>query len=191
MRNAQGLPVNMIVLTALALLVLVVVGAFFISGFGQAGGSVNIVEADQSACNGRCQSMVASGFSLPECDDVEGLGAYTNDDGTGFSDMGCGAAFGPCYVTVQGGVTCTCNDMDAATNSGCFASAGGGDGGDGGNGGGTQCTVDADCDSDVCIDTTTLLDVYCDTATGACTSQSVPCGTNEECQGGACVPITP
>jgi hypothetical protein len=31
--KAQGIPVNMIILTALALLVLIVVGAFFVSGF--------------------------------------------------------------------------------------------------------------------------------------------------------------
>jgi len=125
MRNAQGLPVNMIVLTALALLVLVVVGAFFISGFGEASGSVNVVDADQADCQSLCQSMAASAFNYAECTNTcEGTPATcsaTGEDCTTDADCTggykettqgeeyattCTPNFGACTVTLRGGAQC-------------------------------------------------------------------------------------
>ena len=117
MRIGQGLPVNMIVLTALALLVLVVVGAFFISGFGEASSSVNVVDSDQADCQAVCQSLAASAFNYKSCGDL-----YTYDavSSTGApkainyleADIGggntCADNFGACTVTIGGGDSCTC-----------------------------------------------------------------------------------
>ena len=108
-RRAQGLPVNMIVLTALALLVLVVVGAFFISGFGEASGSVNVVDADQADCQSVCQSLAASAFNYNDCALVAGAPQAVDyaetvidgDDGT------CASLFGACTVTISGGNQCS------------------------------------------------------------------------------------
>ncbi|MFA5406488.1 MAG: hypothetical protein WC307_03985 [Candidatus Nanoarchaeia archaeon] len=105
-RKAQDLPVNMIVLTALALLVLVVVGAFFISGFGQASSSVNIIEADQAECQSICQTLVTTAFNYnvdvawDEDNAVyTGLG-YTNKA----KEYACRCVnYGACTVTLRDG----------------------------------------------------------------------------------------
>ena len=105
MSKAQGLPVNMIVLTALALLVLVVVGAFFISGFGSAGASMQITNATQAECQAKCQGMVASAFNYETCNTLEG-----NPQVAGYTAAGgCATQFGVCTVTVRGGITCACD----------------------------------------------------------------------------------
>jgi len=106
MRRSQGLPVNMIVLTALALLVLVVVGAFFISGFGEASGSVNVVEASQADCQALCQSLAASAFNYDEC-----VGYDTDYTGFGSTSKAIEYActcnrYGACTVTLRGGDAC-------------------------------------------------------------------------------------
>src|SRR3989339_878302 len=101
MRRGQGLPVNMIVLTALALLVLVVVGVFFISGFGKASGSVNIIEASQADCQAVCQSLSSMAFTYNDCITFEtaygGL-ASTNPA----KEYGCTCEnYGSCTVTLR------------------------------------------------------------------------------------------
>jgi len=109
MRHGQGLPVNMIVLTALALLVLVVVGAFFISGFGQASGSVNIIEASQADCQAVCQSLSSSAFNYDDCitfTTVYGGLAST----TKAKEYGCTCEnYGACTVTLRNGESCSIN----------------------------------------------------------------------------------
>ncbi len=105
MSKAQGLPVNMIVLTALALLVLVVVGAFFISGFGSAGASMQVTNATQAECQAKCQGIVTSAFNYETCNALEGnpqVEEYIATDG-------CASQFGACTVTVRGGVSCACD----------------------------------------------------------------------------------
>ncbi len=110
----------MIVITALALLVLVVVGAFFISGFGSAGASISKVNATQADCQSKCQAIATVAYNYDSCDD-ETSGLIRNpqvlsyildaeDDPPG---MGCALQFGACTVTIQGGVRCTC------TTTGC------------------------------------------------------------------------
>jgi len=108
MRNAQGLPVNMIVLTALALLVLVVVGAFFISGFGEASGSVNVVEADQASCQATCQGLATSAFNYQSCDDLSVNPQYISADETEGYKVECAGTYGDCTVTIRGGKQCRC-----------------------------------------------------------------------------------
>ncbi|HLE06551.1 MAG TPA: hypothetical protein VI790_04300 [Candidatus Nanoarchaeia archaeon] len=116
MRRGQGLPVNMIVLTALALLVLVVVGAFFISGFGQASGSVNIIEASQADCQALCQGLAASAFNY-ECCKATDTGctaqtAFLNTPNaqkywnTGGENLDCDGQYGACTVTLRNGNSC-------------------------------------------------------------------------------------
>ena len=118
MRIGQGLPVNMIVLTALALLVLVVVGAFFISGFGSAGASMQVVNATQASCQSDCQALTTMAYNYNDC------GAYGTKPasssacpGSGSSGlkgttkacvyaMDCAPSFGTCTVTLTGGATC-------------------------------------------------------------------------------------
>jgi len=87
-------------LTALALLVLVVVGAFFISGFGEASGSVNIVDADQSDCQALCQSLATSAFNYDDCNTFKG----TSQAITYIGD--CAPNFGACTVTLRNGDSC-------------------------------------------------------------------------------------
>ena len=70
--KSQGLPLNFIVLGALALLVLVVAVAFFIAG-GSTFSAATTMQTAQSTCNNKCStissslqreaSTVASGFS--------------------------------------------------------------------------------------------------------------------------------
>ncbi len=108
MMRAQGLPVNMIVLTALALLVLVVVGAFFISGFGSAAGSVNIVNATQADCQSTCQSMVSAAFNYNSCSTFATGNPQYSTENTGYADL-CAAQFGACTVTLSDGSRCTCD----------------------------------------------------------------------------------
>jgi len=106
MRKGQGLPVNMIVLTALALLVLVVVGAFFISGFGQASGSVNVIEASQADCQALCQGLAASAFNYDDCATFKLTGnaqKYWDDDA---DELDCDAQYGACTVTLRNGNSC-------------------------------------------------------------------------------------
>ncbi len=99
MRLAQGMPVNMIVLTALALLVLVVVGAFFISGFGQASSSVNVVNATQADCSAMCQGLTVSAFNYDDCDSLNNINQAT----TYISQC---SDFGACRVTLRDGSSC-------------------------------------------------------------------------------------
>jgi hypothetical protein len=109
MRNAQGLPVNMIVLTALALLVLVVVGAFFISGFGQATGSINIIDATQADCQNLCQSLATSAFNYDDCgDSTDGFKATQKA-----LNYACACnQFGACTVTLRGGGSCVISQTE-------------------------------------------------------------------------------
>jgi len=98
--RAQGLPINLIILVALALLVLVVVGAFFISGFGEASGGVNVAGVNQADCQALCQNMVATAFNYDDCEtfkQYEGSVRYLDE---------CASSFGACTVTLKGGVTC-------------------------------------------------------------------------------------
>ena len=95
--KAQGLPINMIVLVALALLVLVIVGAFFISGFTQAGSSVSFVNKTQAECQTLCAELSASAGNYDDCEtfqNTEKAIEYANS---------CEA---PCIVNLRGGEEC-------------------------------------------------------------------------------------
>jgi hypothetical protein len=104
MRNGQGMPVNVIVLTALALLVLVVVGAFFISGFGQATAGITVVERDQAQCSSICQGLAASAFNYDDCSQLKLTERAT--DYMGAVGSGCDFDYGTCTVTLRGGNNC-------------------------------------------------------------------------------------
>lgn len=107
MKTGQGLPVNMIVLTALALLVLVVVGAFFISGFGSAGASVQVVNQSQAQCQSLCQGIATSAFNYDSCG---ASGLQGNPQVTQYTTTkGCARDFGACRVTIKNGVSCSCS----------------------------------------------------------------------------------
>ncbi len=134
--KAQGLPINMIVITALALLVLVVVGAFFISGFGSAGASVitalallvlvvvgaffisgfgsagasvQIVNATQAECQSVCQGLATAAFNYDTCTELEDNPQAQNYINNPPDGMGCASQYGACTVTIRGGVKCTCD----------------------------------------------------------------------------------
>ncbi len=120
MRLAQGMPVNMIVLTALALLVLVVVGAFFISGFGQASSSVNIVDASQAECQSIRQTLTASGYNYDKC-----IGYTTTDGWSGLAatnkaiEYMCRCDdFGAATVTLRDGSSCSLSKASYAAEYG-------------------------------------------------------------------------
>jgi hypothetical protein len=114
-RRAQDLPVNMIVLTALALLVLVVVGAFFISGFGQASSSVNIIPADQAECNGICNTLTTSAFNYNDCDSFTGINQAI------LYGTQCANSYGACTVTLRNGDSCPVDVIACTTDSDCTA----------------------------------------------------------------------
>ncbi len=99
--KSQGMPVNMIVLTALALLVLVVVGAFFISGFGQASSNINVVDKSQAECQGICQGLATTAFNYNDCTSLKNTGqakTYSDD---------CSGSYGACTVTLRTGEECS------------------------------------------------------------------------------------
>jgi len=109
MRNAQGMPVNMIVLTALALLVLVVVAAFFITGFGQASGSIQTVEKSQADCQGYCQSLSISAFNYADCASLYIAASGTiPSSGPGKNYVETCDQYGACRVSIRGGKSCVC-----------------------------------------------------------------------------------
>ncbi len=95
------MPVNMIVLTALALLVLVVVGAFFISGFGQASSNINVVDKSQAECQGICQGLATTAFNYNDCDSLRDTGQARD-----YSDN-CASNYGTCTVTLRTGEECS------------------------------------------------------------------------------------
>jgi|GEM_PF-2186961 len=109
MRLGQGLPVNMIVLTALALLALVVIGAFFITGFGEASGSVNVVEADQADCQNTCQSISMLASNYASCPSLS-----TNNKAIQY--RACANQFGDCRVTIRSGISCSCSEGGCASS---------------------------------------------------------------------------
>ncbi len=109
----------LIYITALALLVLVVVGAFFISGFGSAGASVQIVNATQAECQQMCQALTTMAYNYDVCGDDYGeqyntVQACTNTLKPGLRytskaceyHVRCAPQFGTCTVTLSNGATC-------------------------------------------------------------------------------------
>ena len=105
--RAQGLPVNMIVLVALALLVLVVVGAFFISGFGQATSGISVVNKTQAQCQSICQGLTTSAFNYDDCDALKAT--QQAKEYMGLSETGgdgCDYQYGACTVTLRNGKEC-------------------------------------------------------------------------------------
>jgi len=110
MRRGQGLPVNMIVLVALSLLVLVVIGSFFITGFGQAGSSINTVDADQADCQNLCQSLVMAANNYEFCTDVNQNPRYAE-----WAAQGC-YNFGDCTVNARKQTSCKCGQSKCAGN---------------------------------------------------------------------------
>ena len=105
--RAQGLPVNMIVLTGLGLLALVVVGAFFITGFGTASESVNVIEADQADCQSLCQNINMLGTNYADCASLS-----TNRQVYNYGP--CALQYGDCRVTIRAGRTCSCGPVGCA-----------------------------------------------------------------------------
>jgi len=99
--KAQGLPVNIIVLVALALLVLVVVAAFFITGISGAGQAINIVNATQAECNSLCGTISVSALNFVDCTALNGIGVATD-----YSTK-CAASFGKCQASLRNGQKCT------------------------------------------------------------------------------------
>ena len=103
--RAQGLPVNMIVLTALALLVLVVVASFFITGMSGAAQQTTIVNATQSECTNICASLAVSANNYDSCYGAGGLiciGAAQE-----YASKGCPDNFGNCSVVLRNGAPCS------------------------------------------------------------------------------------
>lgn len=104
------MPVNMIVLVALGLLALVVIGSFFISGFGEASASVNVVDADQADCQSLCQSLSMIAQNYNTCPDI--------NENIKFSEWRVSLCynFGDCVVNARRQSNCRC------TVSGCAGS---------------------------------------------------------------------
>jgi hypothetical protein len=87
--RAQGLPLNFIILGALALLVLVVVVAFFITGAGGFGAAIS-AQAAQTECTNRCNGITQA-MSLKTT--ITASGAYNDGNFTGVADNFCLAKF--------------------------------------------------------------------------------------------------
>jgi len=113
MRLAQGMPVNMIVLTALALLVLVVVASFFITGMSGAAQQTNIVEDFQAYCNGLCGQMVVAANNANTLEEL----SVTNI-ARSYQGSGCARDYGCCTVTLRSGQQ-VCAEGNCASNSDC------------------------------------------------------------------------
>jgi len=108
--RAQGLPVNMIVLTALALLVLVVVASFFITGMSGAAQQTTIVNATQSECNNICASLAVSANNYDSCYGTTETGAgglICIGAAQEYASKGCPDNFGNCSVVLRNGAPCS------------------------------------------------------------------------------------
>lgn len=121
MRKAQGLPMSTIVVTALALLVLVVIGAFFISGMTRqtgamagwigrtTGGNETILKAE---CNSMCLDITA--VMISDCPSNGRMVIKNTNELLAFYKKGC-----PCFVTcdavTETGASCRLSATFGAT----------------------------------------------------------------------------
>jgi len=104
--KAQGLPINMIVIIALSLLVLVVVGAFFITGMGRAGPSM--MPGNQT-CPSMCTAIKGDALASTSCETIPTSNANR------YCAAGCAAE--DCQgITTADGTSCTliCEDGTAS-----------------------------------------------------------------------------
>ncbi len=101
MIKAQSAVKN-IVFIVLALLVLFVVGAFFISNFGVASTDVGVsgVSLTEADCQGKCQSLLGLGFNFDTCDEFK-KSSYAQD----YVDN-CVSVIGQCVVKTKEAGSC-------------------------------------------------------------------------------------
>ncbi|HDQ59992.1 MAG TPA: hypothetical protein ENN30_02250 [Candidatus Woesearchaeota archaeon] len=67
MKKAQGLPINFIVIAALAILVLILAAGFLIGGGASAGGALGPTQV-ANTCNGYCQNLQRAAASQAKPD---------------------------------------------------------------------------------------------------------------------------
>ena len=84
----------------LALLLVLIIGAFFLTSFGRAQSDVSAtgISLTDAQCQGKCQNILGVSFNFNSCDEL-----MNNTDAKEYVNGGC---VYPCMVTVKGGVSC-------------------------------------------------------------------------------------
>jgi len=89
-----------VIIVSLSILVLIVVGVFFMTNFGQASSDVKTIENNQAQCQTKCQNLITIAFNFNTCDDF-----MLNQNVVSYLDA-CVDTYGQCTVTVKDSVTC-------------------------------------------------------------------------------------
>ncbi|MBD3312743.1 hypothetical protein GF352_04805 [archaeon] len=93
-------PIRRVLFVSLAVIVMLVVGAFFLVTFGEAQGDVDVgVSASEAGCQSLCSELVALGYNVRTCDEL-----MTKPKAVDYLER-C-AGYGPCNVTIRGVVIC-------------------------------------------------------------------------------------
>ena len=110
--KSQGLPINFIVVAALAILVLVLAAGFLIAGSGSIGGAVGPTTA-RNTCNGYCANLKAKASNeAPPDGETETMATWskdtkfctTNQTVQGYADeVSCTDLVGQCIVSFSDG----------------------------------------------------------------------------------------
>lgn len=84
----------------LALVLVLIIGAFFLTSFYGAQGDVSAtgVSLTEAQCQGKCQNILGVSFNFNSCEEL-----MNNPDAKDYVNGGCTY---PCMVTVKGGVSC-------------------------------------------------------------------------------------
>lgn len=94
-------PIKKVLFVSLAVIVMLVLGAFFLVTFGEAQGDVDVgVSASEAGCQSLCSELVALGYNVRSCDEL-----MTKPKAIDYQDS-C-TVYGPCNVTIKGVVICT------------------------------------------------------------------------------------
>ncbi|HLE06550.1 MAG TPA: hypothetical protein VI790_04295 [Candidatus Nanoarchaeia archaeon] len=84
----------------LALLLVLIIGAFFLTSFGRAQSDVSAtgISLTEAQCQGKCQNILGVSFNFNSCDEL-----MNSPDAQDYIEGGCTY---PCMVTVKSGVNC-------------------------------------------------------------------------------------
>ena len=77
-----------------------VVGAFFMTNFGQAQGDVKTIKINQAQCQTKCQDLITIAFNFNTCEAF-----MSNQNVVDYIDA-CAGTYGQCTVTVKDSITC-------------------------------------------------------------------------------------
>jgi hypothetical protein len=95
----------MLIILAVVVLVIMVVSAFFITGFGQAGSSLQGVNVTEAECQDICNSLKLDAFTYQTCTGAGGI--IESAQGQNYLvTKDCDNVIGSCLVSLRDGSRC-------------------------------------------------------------------------------------